>query len=242
MVSSTTSSVSRLALVSLAVVAWLACCHPAAASIIDFETIPGDTPSEGLAITTQFQLSHGVTFQLESGGSPRLAQVGAPATAFWGPPNDTGEDTPAASQGVGQFFLTDDQSVGGPPSALIIGYVTPVSGAGGVILDIDGASTGQAVSGDEEWTIEARDNMGVVIDTRVITAGDPGTGDGLAVPWSFNLGSDTIHSIRISYTGTKTAAVGLAFDNFSPSEPIPEPAILPLVVVASMGFLLRKRR
>ena len=233
---------SRLALALLGALAWIAPCCPAAADVIDFETIPGDVPSEGLAITTQFQASYGVTFALESGGTPMLAQVGAPATAFMGPPSDSGHDTPAADQGVGQFFLTDDQSVGGPPSALIIGYDTPVSAASGVIIDIDGDSTGQPVSGDEAWTIQARDDMDAVLDTVVLTAGDPGTGDGLAVPWSFNLGSDTIYSIRLSYTGTKTSAVGLAFDNFSPTEPIPEPATIALAAIGLAAILGRLRK
>jgi hypothetical protein len=63
----------------------IASCTP-----IDFETVPGSTPTEGLLIADQFKSSQGVEFRLETGGSPRLAAVGRPATAFVGPPSQKG--------------------------------------------------------------------------------------------------------------------------------------------------------
>ncbi len=82
-----------------------------------------------------------------------------------------------------------------------------VSGAYGEILDIDGA---------EEWTIDARDAKDVILESVVLTAGKPGTGDAIATPFSFKRNAADIRSLRIRYTGA-SGAVGLAFDNFSPA-------------------------
>jgi len=64
----------RLRLVTL-VIAALAC-PPAGAVLIDFESIPGGTPAEGLVVSNQYQAAYGVTFSLESGGLPQLARAG----------------------------------------------------------------------------------------------------------------------------------------------------------------------
>lgn len=173
------------------------------AQVIDFETVPVvGTPTEGLAISNQYQATAGVTFSLASGGSPVIAQVGCPATAFFGPPGSTGCDNPDGDQGVGSFFLTDDGVIPGPQSTLIISYDNPSAAASGVILDIDGS---------EQFLIEARDSSDAVLDSVTLSAGDAATGDGIATPWSFDLGSNVISSIRIQSLTT----AGLAFDNFN---------------------------
>jgi hypothetical protein len=183
------------------------------AQTITFETIPGvGTPTDGMSISTQFLASEGVTFSLEGGGSPVLAEVGAPRTAFFGPPNNTGSDNPAPDQNVGQFFLTDDGVVSGPPQALIITYVNPVAAASGVIIDIDVA---------EAWILQARDATDAVLETVSLDASMPNTGDGIATPWSFSRSSADIFSIRLAFVGSGSA-IGLAFDNFSPSSASPE--------------------
>jgi len=181
-------------------------------SLIDFETLPGGTPAEGTPIDTQFQATHGVTFIYEDGTFPILAQVGAPETAFF---QDDTVDPAIASQ-VGQFFLTDpDGTIAGPTSSLLVQYSPPTGSASGAILDIDGASTGGALAGDEQWTIEAIDASGAVLQTVVLTAGDPGTGDGTASAWSIDVGVAAISQIRFSSTGDAPAsASGFAMDNF----------------------------
>ena len=174
------------------------------ADTITFESVLGETPSDGMEINTQFLESHGVSFRLEGGGSPVLAQVGSPLTAFAG--YESRDDEPAPDQHVGSFFLTDDGVAGPNPETVIVDYADPVSGAGGVILDIDGA---------EQWTVEARDAGGQVIDTLILGPDDPpGPGNALAFPWSFSHPVADIHSLRFVYTGTNVI-VGLAFDNFT---------------------------
>lgn len=196
----------------------------AVAQVISFETVPGvGTPTEGLLISDQYQATVGVTFSLLGGGSPRIAQVGDPPTAFYGPPSSTTFDTPAAGQNVGSFFLTDDGVVGGT-STLVITYSSPSAAASGVILDIDGS---------EQFLIEARNAANEVLDSVTITAGDPNTGDGIATPWSFSLGSNVISFIHIE---TVTNA-GLAFDNFNATS-AGESGSVPIPTLSEWGLLL----
>ncbi len=200
----------RIALIVLTVLnlglATLAPMSQAYAVPVDFETIPGGTPSEGLSINTQYLATEGIAFSLEGGGFPVLADVGGNQTAFAGPPNHTGSDNPVPGQGIGAFFLTDDGVLSGlvsPP--LIVSYNTPTSAASGVILDIDF---------NEAFTIEARDATGIVLQTITLAAGDPNTGDGIATSWSFDRGVSDVFSIRFVGTRTAPGAFGLGFDNF----------------------------
>jgi PEP-CTERM motif len=215
----------------------LATSKSAFAATIDFESIPG--AYEGMEIGNQFQTSHGVTFSLEDGSLPILAQVGGPGMAFSG--GIYGSDTPAPGQHVGQFFLSTPRSKKRMP--LIISYSTPVSGLYGELLDIDGPQ------GWEAWRIEARDNTGSLIDSVKLNSGNPGTGNGIATPWSFNHKNADIYSIRMVYTGQHTTP-GLAFDNFSrtssspePEKSVPEPSsALGLLVFGTFGGVLFNRK
>lgn len=177
-------------------------------AILDFETIPGETPVEGLLISTQFFDSLGISFSLENGELPRLAKVGAPATAFGGA---FGPDTPAPGQNIGSFFLTDDGVLSGlnaPP--LIVSFAFPIDTASGSVLDIDF---------DETFTVEARDSSGQILEQVIIMAGDPGTGDALATFWSFSRDTADIYSIRFVGTRNAPGAFGLGFDNFTTCAP-----------------------
>jgi len=208
---------------------------------IDFETIPGGAPSEGLVISNQFQATLGVTFELEGGGSPVLAQVGDPMTAFGGSRDNLPDQPSAAAVAhVGQFFLTDDGVVGAPPPALIIRYDTAVSAASGILIDVDGWAQGAIF---EAFRVEARGVGDAVLDTIDLIGAL--AGDGEVAPWSFTRGLEDIFSIRISYFGNKGEGIGLAFDYFSPSSPyeppIPEPGTIALVALG-LGILGSRRR
>ena len=79
------------------------------AKSIDFETVPGvGIPPECIEISNQYQADYGITFSLEGGGYPKIAKVGPPLQAFLGPPGDSGADTIAPGQNIGNYFLTDD--------------------------------------------------------------------------------------------------------------------------------------
>lgn len=176
------------------------------AALIDFESIPGATPTDGMTISNQFAMSAGVSFSLEGGGYPKLAKVGLPTTAF--EPNDT----PLQVEKIGSFFLTDDGILAGlvaPP--LIVTYSTPTAAASGVVLDIDF---------DEQFRIQARDASSNILQEVVIRAGDPQTGDAAVTPWSLSRPQADIHSIRFQGTRTVHGAFGLGFDNFDSTQAI----------------------
>ncbi|MCI0439018.1 MAG: Ig-like domain-containing protein, partial [Chloroflexi bacterium] len=178
---------------------------------ITFETIPGlGVPAEGMSISDQYLDTLGVSFAHEDGSFPVIAQVGEPLTAFQG--FDGGADQPELSQGAGDFFLTDDGLLDGPPlSPLLITFEKPVMFVEGFILDVDGT---------ERWTVQARNANGEALETILVSSSDPTAGDGLASVWGFNRATPDIYSIRIEYSGTQQTDVGFAFDNlffFPPS-------------------------
>ncbi|MHC4976667.1 MAG: hypothetical protein ACYTF7_08685 [Planctomycetota bacterium] len=211
--------------------------------VIDFETLPGGAATvDQQFISTEYQASHGVSFELVSPttgapvGFPRIAKVGVPQTAF---ASCNGADTPLPGQGIGLSFLTDSTSVG-VSSDLLITYVNEVAAASGVILDVDCRSP----SGSppcEQWTIEAFDSGGLLIDTVILdgpvgpqvdACPDPnGFGDARAFGWSFSHGAADIKQVKIRYTGS-ASSVGLGFDLFSPTE-----ASGPLETVATVETL-----
>ncbi len=188
----------------LALTLVLGAAGPAAATI-SFETVPGGTPIDGLEISNQFAVSDSVIFRLEDGSNPVLARVSGARTAFAGPPNGTGNDTVLPGQGIGQFFLTDDGIADGntDPAALIIGFAQPTTATSGSLLDIDDGET---------VTLQARGLLQNILATRTITAGDPGTGDGVSTFWSFSIPDEEIFSVRIQGTGVQPGSFGLGLD------------------------------
>lgn len=206
---------------------------PPAPDPIDFESIPGTgAPSDRLEIANQYLASHGVLFRLEDGTFPEIALPGAPATAFQGPPNNSGSDNPIASpdQGIGSAFLTDNGTISGlDPPPLLVEYAPPTAEASGVVLDIDF---------DESFTIEARDALGAILETVVIEAGDSGTGDGLATTWSIKRGAADIRSIRFEGRRTIAGGFGLGFDRFDARRAAPVVPLLPAAGWAVLATLL----
>jgi uncharacterized repeat protein (TIGR01451 family) len=200
----------------------------AAAQVIDFETLPDGSPTQDLQeISTQYS-EVGVTFSIidqvtgEFVGYPRVAKVGLPATAFRG---CSEWDEPLPGYGVGSSFLTDDDDVSSVAGDLLITYENPVFRASGVVLDVDCREGGGPPC--EQWTVTALDSSGLTIATQIINGPpgaenpecldpDAGPGDGVAFAWAFDVAPQTIHAIRMHYTG-EAPGVGLAFDNFSPA-------------------------
>lgn len=174
--------------------------------IIDFETLPGQPPSDGLIISDQYKASFGLSFELEGGGNPVIAEVGGPATAFG---SAAGNDTPLPGNDMGRFFITDDGRLSGnisPP--MILKFDIPIDSFSGCIVDIDFG---------EQFIIHARDINENIILADTIRDGDAGTGDGILTCWGFNLPGceGAIHSIRFAGTRNNNGAFGLGLDNFT---------------------------
>ena len=176
--------------------------------LIDFENVFEQDLFEGAIISNQFEQEFGLTFQLESGGFPVLAQVGSPITAFQ---SAWGNDVPAPEDEafIGQFFLTDDGSLAGlDADPVILNFSTPIDSFAGCILDMDFG---------EVFKLETFDQFGNLILSDSIVAGEPGTGDGLATCWGFNLDGcvGTVYQVKFSGYRTTSGGFGLGLDNFS---------------------------
>jgi hypothetical protein len=141
---------------------------------------------------------------------------------------------------LGSFFLR--QSDAYQPFGtfhIIYDAVNPVTAASGEIWDIDGKP-----DKTEQFLIKAF-NGATALASITSPLGDNRTLDGK--PWAFGFNDlSDITRIEISFTGTKTKGIGLAFNNFSPIEDlssqtnsIPEPSTLLIFALALIGLRFR---
>jgi hypothetical protein len=194
----------------------------ARAGFVDFETVPGiGVPAEGTIINLQYAPSEGMSFGITGGALLWIAQVGSPGYAFTGIGGV--DDTPAAGQGVGNFFLSGNTPLQAATTVFVV-YSSPVMSAGGVVLDIDGA---------ESWLVTAIDTSSTVIDSVTLNTASFNAGDGLATPWSFSHATADIARVAFIYTGSLSGGQGYAFDNFTSA--VPEPSV---GVIAALGGLI----
>lgn len=220
--------------VALALTCWIPFAN---AGFVDFETLPGPTsPTEGQGITTQYQSTQGMSFQLLFGGPPIVVASGNPSGNNWSFQSNygNGQNVPAPAQSVGSFFLTDPATLTGSGySPLVVTYNSPKLGVGGVILDIDAS---------EAFSVTAYNASHVVVDSVALIAGGANTGDGVATPWSFLHGVADIASVEIALTSDNFVPSGFAFDNFTTA--VPEPSAMWLLAVGSaiLGAWQLKRR
>jgi hypothetical protein len=213
----------------------------ASASMIDFESIPGGVPTDGLSISNQFLEKTGVSFRLAKGTSPVLITSGAAGSAaFVG--HGGAPDTLAPGQpDIGNFFLHDDNSTDTLPSDLIIEFRDPVAYFSGMILDVD--DRGGPGTAYEEFRIIARNAAGLSLEQIVISAKDVIVdSDAKAEFFAFNYDESLIHDVVISYTGT-VSYPGFGFDNFYVGiQPIPEPGSICLLALTAGSSLWYRRK
>lgn len=182
--------------------------------LIDFETYPdGGTPSEGDPIGAQWAVyPWRVVIWVEVGTDTQpafLSSVGSPRTAFSGAervdacaPDGTSEDKPAADQGVGCMFLTDDQNNYQTAGPLVIQYLDSVHAVSGDLIDVEG---------HEVFLVEAYGCDWSVLDDMTISSSSPGAGDGMAATFSLTSpnGGNEICYLKISYQDVPTVGFGL---------------------------------
>lgn len=143
---------------------------------------------------------------------------------------------------LGNFFLKQESAYE-PFGTFHVIYdaMNPVTAASGEIWDIDG---GNKNSKTERFLIKAfngDDLLDFILSPLGLKSSGERTLDGK--PWAFGFsGLSDITRIEISFTGTKTKGIGLAFNNFSPVEDIsesvnvPEPSSLAIFALGVIGL------
>ena len=120
---------------------------------------------------------------------------------------------PEFEQQLGKFFLRQEKAYK-PFGVFTILYnaENPVTAASGEIWDIDGKEN------TEQFLVEAYNGQSL-LDSVYSPLSSEQSFNGK--PWSFGFsGLSNITKIEISFTGSKTKGIGLAFNNFSPIEDI----------------------
>jgi hypothetical protein len=176
---------------------------------------------------------------LADGSRPVIAQVGDPTIGFVSGLGAIYHDSLLPGQQNGSFFLVDDTIRNNRPLDLLVSFSNPVSYVSAEIFDIEFRPSDGT---EERWMIEIYDNNNNVLDSQMLDRMTPGTGDGLATPFSFSRGFTDIGGMRISYQGDATGGPGFGFDNFYAGvEPIPEPSSVLILLGCVPGYLVRRR-
>jgi hypothetical protein len=234
--------------------ATLSILSPARAALIDFESDPSAAPSVddyvlatpypigGGSVQFYFDMNANLTYDSGVDGDPIIEQIGADGNdAFTNNFLSLSDiaNSPFAPQ-LGNFFLRQ-VSPGPAPAPFIVDYNTSatITALSGEIWDIDGQT--QAT---ELWLVEVLDGSNNLVTSQLSPLGNSFALD--ARPWVFSfsglpLGVD---KLRITFQGTKINSIGLAFNNFNPTE-VPEPGsvvLMGLGAVALVAIGARRRR
>lgn len=228
----------------LASLALVACSSPARAQLITFEQTPaGATPVDNSFLAAPYAIAGGdVRFFFDVNGSNTF-DGGDQATVFerTGPDGSdafttallSASDTPyaAVAAQLGDYFLRHQQPGGAPP-ALIVDYNTSlaISALSGEVWDIDGGPTGT-----EQWRADVLDAGGSVLATQLSPLGTGALTPLDGRPWAFSFSGlpSGVDKVRLTFVGSKTDGIGLAFNNFSPFTAVPEPSGGALALVAA---------
>jgi hypothetical protein len=158
--------------------------------------------------------------------------------------NDTA--APGFENQLGTHFLRQPASLGAIPAPFFVDYDTTqtITELSGEIWDIDGViEPTDPGFGTEQWLVEALNGSGAILASRLSPLGTEPTVPLDGQPWIFSFTNlpAGVDKIRITFTGTRPA-IGLAFNNFSPTVAIPEPGsflvwilgLMPLFTVAGV--------
>jgi hypothetical protein len=220
-------------------------------TVITFETDPGGaTSTDDGFLSTAYNIAGGGTVMLffdNSGNNTFDAGLDTRGVfEAYGPDGNDGftnnllttSDTAngGLSGQLGGFFLRQFQP-GSPPPPFVIDYNTSqsITAFSGEIWDIDGA-----VGNTERWKVEVLDAANAVLTFQDSPLGDTFALDGL--PWTFTFSGlpAGVDKIRITFTGSKTTNLGMAFNNFDPTD-VPEPSGAILALCGAAALMRRSR-
>lgn len=229
----------------------LASATTARAQLIDFEATPGGaTPVDDAPLSTPYPIAGpgsvrfffdtnlNDTFDAGVDGLPYFEEAGNDALNGFLDNTLAVPDTalPGFEGQLGSFFLRPQQP-GAVPAPFIVDYSTilSISALSGEIWDIDGGV------GTELWRVDVLDAANNVLATQTSPLGSGPALDGL--PWTFAFSGlpAGVDKLRLSFIGTKTDGVGLAFNNFNPFA-IPEPGTSLLLGLGLAGLSACGRR
>jgi len=230
-----------LATVAIVVVSLSLGSQAQAAGLIDFESAPGGgAPVDDASLSAPYPMPGGgsVRFFFDNNGN-NIFDAGVDDEPIFEASGADGVDgfanavtgiADTANGGLasllGSFFLRQ-LTPGTIPSPLVIDYTSSVaiSELSGEIWDIDGQS--QAT---ERWAVAVLDAAGAPLAGQLSPIGNSSALDGL--PWTFSFTGlpAGVDKVRISFVGTKISGLGLAFNNFTPIQAVPEPSTLALLL------------
>jgi len=223
------------------------------AGVIDFETTPAaTTPVDDAFLSGPYNITGGgtVAFFFDVNGNntfdPGTDQ--RPVFEAYGADGNNGfangvtgiDDT--ANGGLagqlGNFFLRQLQP-GTPPPPFIVDYNTAqtITGLHGEIWDIDGAP-----GNTEGWLVEVLDASNSLLTSQLSPLGNSGALDGLPWDCSFSGLPAGVDKLRITFIGSKVNGLGLAFNNFDPTNSIPEPGTIGVITIGAIAVLARRSR
>jgi PEP-CTERM motif len=224
------------------------------ATVIDFEMTPaGGVPVDDAFLAAAYNIGGSATvafyFDTNANNSFDPGVDKLPVFEAYGPDGTdgfaNGASADVASGGLaaqlGDFFLRQLQP-GEPPPPFIVDYnlAGDIYGLSGEIWDIDGTPTNT-----EQWLVEALDSSNSLLASQLSPLGDSGALEGLPWVFSFTGLPSGFDKLRITFVGSKTSGLGLAFNNFEPAI-VPEPGTLTLLGIglaaAFASRVWRKRR
>lgn len=220
---------------------------PSGAMPVDDAPLPFATPYTIAGVQLAFGFDLDVNGSVDANAAFERAGTfqGETLIGFVGSSGPDTADTAVLSLQLGQWFLRS-QTTGLDFGRFVIQYtsVLPVTAASGEIWDIDGQ---QSLGVTEQYTVQAFDAANTLLATDVSPTGvlDTATAPLDGQPWMFSFsGLSNIDHIWVTFTGTKTSGIGLAFNNFRPTTAAPEPggAVIAAVGLAGFGAWRRNRR